>query len=227
MNTRHIFIFLILFNIISSEFLNKNSLIYSPLFHQENFGKIRKIYYQNENQNSNLILASKDSISSVNLSKKEINYRKKINPLDEIISLEPKNFFMTQPKTTSVQIYRTETGQFVNSLDIISKDNLLYDVKTIKIKEYTLTIFVSFKAIIMQSKKKIIFEKNFSKEEAEDEANKVEKKMIRLFFDLHVDEENQFISYGLLVNGKIKVYKITFDSLYKTISYKMKLDEDD
>ena len=134
---------------------------------------------------------------------------------------------MTQPKTTSVQIYRTETGQFVNSLDIISKDNLLYDVKTIKIKEYTLTIFVSFKAIIMQSKKKIIFEKNFSKEEAEDEANKVEKKMIRLFFDLHVDEENQFISYGLLVNGKIKVYKITFDSLYKTISYKMKLDEDD
>ena len=227
MNTRHIFIFLILFNIISSEFLNKNSLIYSPLFHQENFGKIRKIYYQNENQNSNLILASKDSISSVNLSKKEINYRKKINPLDDIISLEPKNFFMTQPKTTSVQIYRTETGQFVNSLDIISKDNLLYDVKTIKIKEYTLTIFVSFKAIIMQSKKKIIFEKNFSKEEAEDEANKVEKKMIRLFFDLHVDEENQFISYGLLVNGKIKVYKITFDSLYKTISYKMKLDEDD
>ena len=125
MNTRHIFIFLILFNIISSEFLNKNSLIYSPLFHQENFGKIRKIYYQNENQNSNLILASKDSISSVNLSKKEINYRKKINPLDDIISLEPKNFFMTQPKTTSVQIYRTETGQFVNSLDIISKDNLL------------------------------------------------------------------------------------------------------
>ena len=227
MNARQIFIFLILFNIISSEFLNKNSLIYSPLFHQENFGKIRKIYYQNENQNSNLILLSKDSISSVNLSKKEINYRKKINPLDDIISLEPKNFFVMQPKTPSVQVYRTETGQFVNSLDIISKDNLIYDIKTIKIKEYTLTIFVSFKAIIMQTKKKIIFEKNFSKEEAEDEANKVAKKKLRLFFDLHVDEENQFISYGLLVNGKLKVNKITFDSLYKTISYKMKSDDDD
>ena len=227
MNTRHIFIFLVLFNIISSEFLNKNSLIYSPLFHQENFGKVRNIFYQNENQNSNLILLSKDSISSVNLSKKEINYRKKINPLDDIVSLEAKNFFVYQPKSTSVQIFRTETGQFVNSLELISPDNLLYDIKTIKIKEFTLTIFISFKAIIMQSKKKIIFEKNFAKEEAEDKANKVEKKMLRLIFDLHIDEENQFISYGLLVNGKLKVYKITFDSLYKTIAYKTKSDDDD
>ena len=135
MNTRHIFIFLILFNIISSEFLNKNSLIYSPLFHQENLGKIRNIFYQNENQNSNLILLSKDSISSVNLSKKEINYRKKINPLDDIVSLEAKNFFVIRPKTTSVQVFRTETGQLVNSLEIISPDNLLYNIKTIKIKE--------------------------------------------------------------------------------------------
>ena len=226
MNTRHIFIFLVLFNIISSEFLNKNSLIYSPLFHQENLGKIRNIFYQNENQNSNLILLSKDSISSVNLSKKEINYRKKINPLDDIVSLEAKNFFVIRPKTTSVQVFRTETGQFVNSLEIISPDNLLYNIKTIKIKEFTLTIFITFKAIIMQSKKKIIFEKNFAKEEAEDKANKVEKKMLRLFFDLHIDEENQFISYGLLVNGKLKVYKITFDSLYKTIEYKTKSDDD-
>ena len=69
----------------------------------------------------------------------------------------------------------------MNSLDVIKENNLVFNVKTVKIKEYTLTIFVSFKAIIMQSKKKTIFEKNFEKEEAEDEANKVEKKMLRLY----------------------------------------------
>ena len=227
MYSKNIFIFLALFNIISSEFLNKNTLIYSPLFHQENFGKVHKIFYQNENQKSNLVLLSKDSISSVNLSSKEIKYRKKINPSSEIVNLESKNFFLSQPKSTSVEVYRTENGHFVNSLDVIKENNLVFNVKTVKIKEYTLTIFVSFKAIIMQSKKKTIFEKNFEKEEAEDEANKVEKKMLRLFFDLHVDEENQFISYGFLSNGQLKVYKISFDSLYKVIAYKTKSEDDD
>ena len=156
MKLRQIFVFLILFNIITSEFQNKNTLIYSPLFHQENVGKIRKILYQNEKKNSNLILLSDDSISSVNLSKKEINYRKKINPFSEIVSLEQKNFFVTQPKSTSVEVFRTESGQFVNSLEIITENNLLYDVKTIKIKEFSINIFVSFKSLIIQSKKKKI-----------------------------------------------------------------------
>ena len=163
MKSRQIFIFLILFNIISSEFLNKNKLIYSPLFHHENIGKIRKIFYQNDKKNSNLILLSEDNISSVNLSQKQINYQKKINPLSEIVSLEPKNFFVTQPKSSSVEVFRTESGQFVNSLEILSGNNLLYDVKTLKIKEFTINIFLSFKSLIIQSKKKIIFEKNFVK----------------------------------------------------------------
>ena len=227
MKANQIFIFLILFNIISSEFQNKNKLIYSPLFHQENFGKIRKIFYQNEKQNSNLILLSEDTISSVNLSSKEINYRKKINPSSEIIALEPKNFFVTQPKSTSVEVFRTETGQFVNSLEVISKNNLLYNVKTLKIKEFAINIFLSFKALIIQSKKKTIFEKNFNKEDAEDEGKKVEKKLINIIYDLHIDEENQFITYALIVNGQLKVYKITFDSLYKSIQYKTKIDDDE
>ena len=227
MKLRQIFVFLILFNIITSEFQNKNTLIYSPLFHQENVGKIRKILYQNEKKNSNLILLSDDSISSVNLSKKEINYRKKVNPFSEIVSLEQKNFFVTQPKSTSVEVFRTESGQFVNSLEIITENNLLYDVKTIKIKEFSINIFVSFKSLIIQSKKKNIFEKNFVKEDAEDEGKKVEKKLINLIYDLHVDEENKCIIYGLVVNGQLKVYKITYDSLYNSILSKTKSEDDD
>ena len=227
MKSRQIFIFLILFNIISSEFLNKNTLIYSPLFHQENFGKVRKLFYQNEKQNSNIILLSEDNVSSVNLSKKEINYRKKVNPQSDIVDLEQKNFFITQPKSTTVEVFRTETGQFVNSLEIISKNNLLYNIKMLKIKEFTLTIFVSFKALIMQSKKKTIFEKNFVKEDAELEEKKEGKKIVNLIYDLHIDEENQCILYGLVVNGQLKIFKITFDSLYKTISYKTKSDDDE
>ena len=227
MKARQIFIFLILFNIITTEFLNKNNLIYSPLFHQENVGKIRKIFYQNEKQNSNLIILSEDNISSVNLAKKEINYQKKINPSSEIVSLEQKNFFVTQPKSTSVEVFRTESGQFVNSLEILSGNNLLYDVKTLKIKEFTLNIFLAFKSLIIQSKKKIIFEKNFIKEDAEDEGKKVEKKLLNMIFDLHIDEENSNILYALIVNGQIKIYKISFDSLYNSIQSKMKSEEDE
>ena len=227
MKSRQIFIFLILFNIISSEFLNKNKLIYSPLFHHENIGKIRKIFYQNDKKNSNLILLSEDNISSVNLSKKQINYQKKINPLSEIVSLEQKNFFVTQPKSTSVEVFRTESGQFVNSLEILSGNNLLYDVKTLKIKEFTINIFLSFKSLIIQSKKKIIFEKNFVKEDAEDEGKKVEKKLINIIFDLHIDEENNNILYALIVNGQLKIYKISFDSLYNSILSKVKSEEDE
>ena len=227
MKSRQIFIFLILFNIITTEFLNKNNLIYSPLFHQENVGKIRKIFYQNEKQNSNLIILSEDNISSVNLAKKEINYQKKINPSSEIVSLEQKNFFVTQPKSTSVEVFRTESGQFVNSLEILSGNNLLYDVKTLKIKEFTINIFLSFKSLIIQSKKKIIFEKNFVKEDAEDEGKKVEKKLINIIFDLHIDEENNNILYALIVNGQIKIYKISFDSLYDSILSKVKSEEDE
>jgi len=228
MKTKQIFIFLILFNIISSEFLNKNKLIYSPFFNQENFCKIRKIFYQNDKPNSNLILLSEDNLSSVNLSKREINYRKKINPQSEIVSLEQKNFFLTQPKSSTVEVFRTETGQFVNSLDIISKNNLLYDIKTIKIKEFTLNIFVAYKSLIMQSKKKNIFVKNFIKEEEGNDNNKDgNKKIINLIFDLHIDEENQNIIYGLTLNGQIKLYKIKFDDLYQSILSKTKSDDDE
>ena len=227
MISKQIYFFLFLFNTISSEFINKNKLIYSPLFYQENLGKVRKIFYQNEKQDSNLIILSDDSISSVNLSKKEINYRKKINPHSEIVSLESKNFFVTQPKSTSVEVFRTETGQYVNSLELIDENNLLYNVKTLKIKEFTLTIFLSFKSLIIQSKKKNIFEKNFSKEDAENEGKKVEKKLINLIFDIHIDEENKFITYGLVVNGELKVYKITFDSLYQSTLSKLKSDDNE
>ena len=65
-----------------------------------------------------------------------------------------KIFFLTQRKSTTVEVFRTETGQFVNSLEIISKDDLLFGVKTMKIKEFTLTIFLSFKSLSIQSKKK-------------------------------------------------------------------------
>ncbi len=133
MISKQIYFFLFLFNTISSEFINKNKLSYSPLFYQENVCKVRKIFYQNEKQDSNLIILSDDSISSVNLSKKEINYRKKINQHSEIVSLESKNFFVTQPKSTSVEVFRTETGQYVNSLELIDENNLLYNVKTLKI----------------------------------------------------------------------------------------------
>ena len=227
MKFKQIIIFFILVNIITSEFQNKNNLISSPLFHEENIGKIRKIFYQNEKKDSNLILLSEDSISSVNLSKKEINYRKKINPLSEIVSLEPKNFFVTQPKSTTVEVFRTESGQFVNSLEIITGNNLLYDVKTIKIKEFQINIFISFKALIIQSKKKNIFEKNFVKEDAEDEGKKVERKPVNLIYDLHIDDENKCIIYGLIVNGQLKIYKITFDSLYNSILSKTRSEEDD
>ena len=202
--------------------------VYSPFFNQENFCKIRKIFYQNDKPNSNLILLSEDNLSSVNLSKKEINYRKKINPQSEIVSLEQKNFFLTQPKSSTVEVFRTETGQFVNSLDIISKNNLLYDIKTIKIKEFTLNIFVAYKSLIMQSKKKNIFEKNFIKEEEGNDNNKDgNKKIINLIFDLHIDEENQNIIYGLTLNGQIKLYKIKFDDLYQSILSKTKSDDDE
>ncbi len=218
-----IILFIFLFNILTCEFLNKNSLIYSPLFTQENFGNVHKIFYQNDKKNSNLILLSDDSVSSVNLQKNEVNYRKKINQNSEIINLEPKNFFLAGRDSNTVEVYRTETGQFVNSLEILSNNDLLYNVKTIKIKEFTVTIFLSFKSLSMQSKKKIIFEKNFAKE---DENNK-NNKYINLFFDLYVDEENQFLIYGLIVEGNLKIYKITFDSLYKTISAKKKMDEEE
>ena len=216
------FLFLFfLFNISVCEFLNKNSLISSPLFTQENFGNIHRIFYQNEKKNSNLILLSEESVSSINLQKNEVNYRKKVNKFSEIVNLEPKNFFLTQRDSNTVEVYRTETGQFVNSLEIISNNDLLYNVKTIKIKEFTVTIFLSFKSLSMQSKKKIIFEKNFVKE---DEGNK-KNNYINLIFDLYVDEENQYILYGLMVEGNLKVYKITFDSLYKAILAKNKLEE--
>ena len=227
MKLNQIFLILILFNIISSEFINKNKLIYSPFFHQENFGKVHRIFYKNEKEDSNLILISDDSISSVNLAKKEINYRKKVNQRSEIVNLDSKNFFVTQPQSSTVEVFRTETGQFINSLDILSKNNLLYNVKSIKIKEFTLTIFVAFKSLIMQSKKKIIFEKNFVKEDAEESTKKDEKKIINLIFDLYIDEENQFIEYGLIVKGELKIYKITFDSLYKAILSKTKSEEED
>ena len=214
-----IILFIFLFNILTCEFLNKNSLIYSPLFTQENFGNVHKIFYQNEKKNSNLILLSDDSVSSVNLQKNEVNYRKKINKNSEIINLEPKNFFLAGRESNTVEIYRTETGQFVNSLEILSNNDLLYNVKTIKIKEFTVTIFLSFKSLSMQSKKKIIFEKNFAKEDENNKNNK-NNKYINLFFDSYVDEENQFLIYGLIVEGNLKIYKITFDSLYKTISAK-------
>ena len=162
---RQLLLLILLFNISSSEFLNKNNLIYSPLFNQENFVRVHRVFYQNEKKNSNLILLSEDSISSVNIAEKVINYRKKINKFSEIVNLEPKNFFLAERKSNSVEVYRTETGQFVNSLEIISKDDLLYRVETIKIKEFTMTIFLSFKSLTIQSKKKIIFEKNFVNED--------------------------------------------------------------
>ena len=144
---------ILLFNISLSEFQNKNNLIFSPLFSQENFGRVHKIFYQNDKKDSNLILLSEDSISSVNLPKKEVNYRKTVNKLSEIVSLEQKNFFVTQRQSNTVEVFRTETGQFVNSLEIISNNDLLYKVQTVKIKEFTMTIFLSFKSLIMQSKK--------------------------------------------------------------------------
>ena len=218
---RNIFILMLLFNISFSEFQNKNNLIFSPLFSQENFGRVHKIFYQNDKKDSNLILLSEDSISSINIPKKEVNYRKAVNKLSEIVSLEPKNFFVTQRNSNTVEVFRTETGQFVNSLEIISNNDLLYNVQTVKIKEFTMTIFLSFKSLIMQSKKKIIFEKNFQKEDAQ------ETKNINMIFDLHVDEENQFITYGLTVNGTIKIYKISFDSIHKTIISKTKVEEEE
>ena len=216
---------LILFNISSSEFLNKNTLISSPLFNHENFGKVHKIFYQNDKKDSNLILLSEDSFSSVNLPQKEINYRKKINKFSEIVSLEPKNLFLTQRRSNTVEVYRTETGQFVNSLEIISKNDLLYDVKTIKINELTMTIFLSFKSLTIQSKKKIIFERNLIKEDSNENSKK--NKYINIIFDLYVDEENKCLLYGLKVDGKLKLYKITFDSLYKTTLSKIKKDENE
>ena len=101
------------------------------------------------------------------------------------------------------------------------------NVKTLKIKEFTLNIFLSFKSLIIQSKKKIIFEKNFIKEDAEDEGKKVEKKLINIIFDLHIDEENNNILYALIVNGQLKIYKISFDSLYNSILSKVKSEEDE
>ena len=211
---RQIILLLILFNITSNEFLNKNSLISSPLFSQENFGKIHKVFYQNDKENSNLILLSENSISSVNIPKNEINYRRKINKLSEIVNLEPKNYFLTQRKSNTVEVYRTETGQFVNSLEIISNNDLLYDVKTVKIKDLTMTIFISFKSITIQTKKKIVFEKNFVKEDSNEENKK--NKNVNMILDLYIDEENKNIIYVFTVNGKVKINKITFDSLHKT-----------
>ena len=184
-----IIILFILFNITSNEFLNKNTLTASPLFSQENFGKIHKVFYQNEKENSNLILVSENSISSINIPKNEINYRRKINKLSEIVNLEPKNYFLTQRQSNTVEVYRTETGQFVNSLEIISNDDLLYDVKTVKIKDLTMTIFISFKSITIQSKKKIVFEKNFIKEDSNEENKK--NKYINMILDLYIDEDNK------------------------------------
>ena len=218
---RTLLIMTLLFNISLSEFQNKNNLIFSPLFSQENFGRVHKIFYQNDKKDSNLILLSEDSISSVNLPKKEVNYRKTVNKLSEIVSLEQKNFFVTQRQSNTVEVFRTETGQFVNSLEIISNNDFLYKVQTVKIKEFTMTIFLSFKSLIMQSKKKIIFEKNFQKEDAQGTKN------INMIFDLHVDEENQFITYGLTVNGIIKVNKMSFDSIHKTIISKTKIEEEE
>lgn len=40
-----------------------------------------------------------------------------------------------------------ETGQFVNSLEIISNNEFLYDVKTIKIKQFTMIIFLLIKLL--------------------------------------------------------------------------------
>ena len=216
---------ILLFNIVSSEFVNKNTLISTPLFNQENFGRVHRLFYQNGKKDSNIIVLSEDSISSVNLQKNEINYRKKTNKFSEIVSLEPKNFFVTKQNGNTVEVFRTETGQFVNSLELISKNDLLYDVKTVKIKEFTMTIFVSFKSLIIQSKKKIIFEKNFVKEDASLESNKT--KAINMIFDLYVDEENKFLKYGLSVDGQIKIHKITFDSLYNAILEKTRTEEED
>ena len=218
---RQILLLFILFNITSNEFLNKNSLISSPLFSQENFGKIHKVFYQNDKENSNLILLSENSISSVNIPKNEINYRRKINKLSEIVNLEPKNYFLTQRKSNTVEVYRTETGQFVNSLEIISNNDLLYDVKTVKIKDLTMTIFISFKSITIQTKKKIVFEKNFVKEDSNEENKK--NKNVNMILDLYIDEENKNIIYVFTVNGKVKINKITFDSLHKTFLSKKKI----
>ena len=83
-----------------------------------------------------------------------------------------------------------------------------------------MTIFLSLKSLTIQSKKKIIFEKNFIKEDSDENAKN--QKYINMFFDLYIDEENKYIIYGLKVGGKIKLYKITFDSLHKTILAKIK-----
>ena len=220
---KHLLVLFLLFNLSSSEFINKNSLISSPLFNQENFGRVRRIFYQNDKKNSNLILLSDNSVSSVNLSNKEINYRKKLNQFSDIVNLEPKNFFVAQKSSKTVEIFRTETGQFVNSLEVISDNDLLYQIKSVKIKEFTMTIFLSFKSLVFQCRKKIIFEKNFQNEDKEADKSKT----LNMIFDLHVDEENQYIIYGLMVNGTIKIYKISFDSIYKTIVAKTRIEEEE
>ena len=221
---KQLLLLIILFNISSSEFLNKNNLIYSPLFNHENFARVYKVFYQNEKKDSNLIFLSEDSVSSVNIAKKETNYRKKINRYTEIVNLEPKNFFLSQRNSNTVEVYRTETGQFVNSLEILPQNDYLFRVETIKIKEFTMTIFASYKSLTIQSKKKIIFEKNFAKEDANEE-NK--PKNVNLIFDLYIDEEEKCFFYCSLVYGKLKVHKITFDSIHKAIVAKNKAEEEE
>ena len=50
---------------------------------------------------------------------------------------------------------------------------------------------------------------------------------MNMFFDLYADEENQCLFYALTVDGNLKIYKITYDSLYKTIEAKNKKDEEE
>ena len=216
---------IILFNISISEFINKNTLISTPLFNQESFPRVHTVFYQNEKKNSNIILLSDESVSSVNLSKKEINYRKKINKFSEIVSLEPKNYFLTQRQSNTVEVYRTETGQFVNSLEVISNNDLLYNVETVKVREFTMTIFLSFKSISIQSKKKIIFEKSLAK----DDTNEDQQKNLpaSIIFNMYVNEEEQCLYYCLFDNGYLKVFKIPFDSIHKTITAKNKMEEEE
>ena len=212
----------LIFNLSTSEIVNKNSLLFKNLFSQENFGRIRKIFYQNDKPKSNLLFLSDDSISSANLSNGNINFRKKLNKNSEVINLDQKNFFVVEPKTSSVQIYRTETGQLINSLELINENDLILKIETIKFNEVSMTVFFSFKSLQIQSKKKIIFEKNFSFSNSDDKKETLKQRYI----DLVVDKEQKQILYCYVDDKNLKVFSINFDDLYQNILSRQKEEDD-
>ena len=216
-----ILLFLI-FNLSSSEITNKNTLLFTPLFSQENFGRIRRIFYQNEKQKSNLLFLSDDSVSSANLSNRNINFRKKLNKNCEIINLDKKNFFVAEPKSSSVQVYRTETGQLINSLELINENDLMLKIETVKVNEVTMTVFLSFKSLQIQSKKKIIFERNFEFKKSNDKKDALKSR----FIDLFVDKEGEQILYCFVDDGQLKVFSIKFDALYQNILSRQREEDD-